>query len=135
VGAGRFITMLCLTIDPRSGEIQCACAGHPPPLLVTPDGKVMPIAVSGLALGVESGQAYDTTTVQLEPDTAAVLFTDGLVEARRAGELYGEQRLDRALSRHAELEASELARALVEDCHAFAGELRDDLAVVVLRRA
>jgi serine phosphatase RsbU (regulator of sigma subunit) len=134
VGVGRFITMLCLTIDPRSGEIQCACAGHPPPLLVSPDAKVMPIAVSGLALGVESGQDYDTTTLQLEPGTAAVLFTDGLLEARRSGELYGEKRLGRALTRHAGLAASELARTLVEDCHAFAGELRDDLAVVVLRR-
>ena len=134
VGAGRFVTMLCLTIDPRSGELACASAGHPPPRLVTPDGVPEQVSVSGLALGVESGQSYETTRLQLEPGTAAVLFTDGLFEARRDGELYGEHRLDRALARHAGLAAPELARALVEDCHAFAAELQDDLAVVVLKR-
>ena len=134
VGVGRFVTMLCLTIDPRSGELSVACAGHPPPRIVSPRGAVEEIAVSGLALGVESGQTYETTTLEIEPDCAAVLYTDGLLEARRGGELYGEQRLDRALARHAGLAASELARALAEDCHSFAGELRDDLAVVVLKR-
>jgi len=134
VGAARFVTMLCLTIDPRSGELACASAGHPPPRLVTPNGVIEQVSVSGLALGVESGQSYETTRLRLEPGTAAVLYTDGLLEARRDGELYGEQRLDRALARHAGLAASELARALVEDCHAFAAELHDDLAVVVLKR-
>jgi phosphoserine phosphatase RsbU/P len=134
VGAGRFITMLCLTIDPKTGEIECACAGHPPPRLLSQDGTVAQAVVSGLALGVESGQVYEPANLRLEPGSAAVLYTDGLLEARRSGELYGERRLDRALVRHAGLAASELARTLVEDCHAFAGELRDDLAVVVLRR-
>ena len=134
VGAGRFITMLYLTIDPTTGEIECACAGHPPPRLVAPDGTVAQAVVSGLALGVESAQTYAPALLRLEPGSAAVLYTDGLLEARRAGELYGDRRLDRALTRHAGLGASELARTLVEDCHAFAGELRDDLAVVVLRR-
>ncbi len=134
VVAGRFVTMLCLTIDPQSGELACASAGHPPPRLVTPDGASEQVSVSGLALGVESGQSYETTRLRLEPGTAAVLYTDGLLEARRDGELYGDQRLDRALARHAGLAAPELARALVEDCHAFAAELHDDLAVVVLKR-
>jgi serine phosphatase RsbU (regulator of sigma subunit) len=134
LGAGRFITMLYLTIDPSTGEIECACAGHPPPRLVSPNGTVAQAVVSGLALGVESGQTYEPAVLKLEPGSAAVLYTDGLLEARRAGELYGERRLDRALTRHAGLAASELARTLAEDCHAFAGELRDDLAVVVLRR-
>jgi serine phosphatase RsbU (regulator of sigma subunit) len=134
LGFGRFITMLYLTIDPGTGEIECACAGHPPPRLVSPDGTVAQAVVSGLALGVESAQTYAPALLRLEPGSAAVLYTDGLLEARRAGELYGERRLDRALMRHAGLGASELARTLVEDCHAFAGELRDDLAVVVLRR-
>ena len=134
VGFGRFITMLYLTIDPGTGEVECASAGHPPPRLVSPDGTVAQAVVSGLALGVESAQTYAPALLRLEPGSAAVLYTDGLLEARRAGELYGDRRLDRALTRHAGLAASELARTLVEDCHAFAGELRDDLAVVVLRR-
>src|SRR5437763_1703640 len=81
VGAGRFVTMLCLTIDPRSGELACASAGHPPPRLLTAGRGPEQVSVSGLALGVESGQRYETTRLRLDPGTAAVLFTDGLLEA------------------------------------------------------
>ena len=58
----------------------------------------------------------------VEPGDAVVLYTDGLPEARRDGELYGERRLDTALAANASLGAQELADALVEDCRAFAGE-------------
>ncbi|HSD81241.1 MAG TPA: PP2C family protein-serine/threonine phosphatase, partial [Solirubrobacteraceae bacterium] len=92
-------------------------------------------AVRGLALGIAEQQDYAAETVRLEPGDAAVLFTDGLLEARREGELYGEERLDAALAENAPLPAQELAEALVEDCRAFAGELADDCAVVVVKRA
>ena len=125
--------MLYLTIDPSTGEIECAWAAHPP-RLVAPGRNRCAGRRLRARLGVESAQTYAPALLRLEPGSAAVLYTDGLLEARRAGELYGDRRLDRALMRHAGLAASELARTLVEDCHAFAGELRDDLAVVVLRR-
>ncbi|MGB2875156.1 MAG: SpoIIE family protein phosphatase [Gaiellaceae bacterium] len=134
IGAGKFITLLYLTADPRSGELACASAGHPPPRVFGAGEAPEPLAVTGLALGVEPSQSYETARVRLEPGAGVVLYTDGLLEARREGELYGEERLDAALTRHAELSAQELAQALVDDCRAFAGELGDDLAVVVLKR-
>src|SRR3954462_4023378 len=51
----KFITMLYLTVDARRGEVACACAGHPPPRVVDPDGRVRELAVGGLALGIEGG--------------------------------------------------------------------------------
>jgi phosphoserine phosphatase RsbU/P len=63
-----------------------------------------------------------------------VLYTDGLLEARRDGELYGEQRLDAALAANGQLPAQELADTLLADCRAFGGELGDDCAIVVLKR-
>jgi serine phosphatase RsbU (regulator of sigma subunit) len=134
IGATKFITLLYLTVDPRSGELACACAGHPSPRVVGPGAPPAPVPVTGLALGIESDQSYESVRVRLEPGASAVLYTDGLLEARREGELFGQDRLDAALVAHAELPAEELARALVEDCHAFAGELGDDLAVVVIKR-
>jgi sigma-B regulation protein RsbU (phosphoserine phosphatase) len=134
IAEGKFITMLYLTVDGRSGELTCASAGHPPPRLVR-GSEVVPLDVRGLALGIAPGQEYEAERVQLEPGDAAVLFTDGLIEARRDGELYGEERLDAALAANAALPAAELAQALVEDCRAYGGELADDCAVVVVRRA
>jgi len=134
IGAGKFITLLYLTVDPETGELACASAGHPPPRLLEPGKAPEPVQVAGLALGIEGGQSYETARLRLEPGAIAVLYTDGLPEARREGELYGENRLNAALLAHAELPAQELAEALVEDCRSFAGELGDDLAVVVLKR-
>ena len=134
IGEGKFITMLYLTADGRAGELACSSAGHPPPRVVR-GREVAPLGVHGLALGIAAGQAYGAEHVQLDPGDAAVLFTDGLLEARRDGELYGEERLDAALAANAALPAEELAQALVEDCRGFAGELADDCAVVVVKRA
>ena len=133
IGDGKFITMLYVTADGRAGEVACASAGHPSPRIVRA-GAVEPLSLRGLALGIAGSQAYEAEHVTLEPGDAAVLFTDGLLEARREGELYGEERLDASLGRHASLPAEELAVALVDDCRAFGGELADDCAVVVLKR-
>jgi sigma-B regulation protein RsbU (phosphoserine phosphatase) len=133
IGDGKFITMLYVTADGREGELACASAGHPPPRVVR-GSVVEPLEVRGLALGIAGGQAYEVERVTLEPGDAAVLFTDGLLEARRDGELYGEDRLDASLARHASLSAEELALAVVEDCRAFGGDLADDCAVVILKR-
>jgi serine phosphatase RsbU (regulator of sigma subunit) len=133
IGDGKFITMLYVTADGGAGEVACASAGHPSPRIVRA-GAVEPLGLHGLALGIEGGQAYEAQRVTLAPGDAAVLFTDGLLEARREGELYGEERLDASLAKHASLPAEELAVALVEDCRAFGGELADDCAVVVLKR-
>jgi serine phosphatase RsbU (regulator of sigma subunit) len=132
---GKFITMLYLTVDGQRGELVCASAGHPPPRIVRPGGSPEALGVRGLALGIAEGQTYPAEHLRLEPGDAVVLYTDGLPEARRDGELYGERRLDTALAANASLGAQELADALVEDCRAFAGELGDDCAVVVVKRA
>jgi sigma-B regulation protein RsbU (phosphoserine phosphatase) len=133
IGEGKFITMLYVTVDGRDGELDCGSAGHPPPRIVR-GGKVVPLGVRGLALGIVPGQAYEAERIQLAPGDTAVLFTDGLIEGRRDGELYGEERVDASLAAHAGLPAKQLAEALVEDCRTFAGELADDCAVVVVRR-
>jgi serine phosphatase RsbU (regulator of sigma subunit) len=64
-----------------------------------------------------------------------VLYTDGVLEARRNGVLYGVERLDALLAARASLPPEELAHVVLDDCRAFAeGELSDDCAVVVVRR-
>ena len=135
VEEGKFVTMLYLTLDPRTGEMACAGAGHPEPRIVRPDGTVVELAARGLALGIAPDQVYVEARTVLEPGAAVVLFTDGVVESRAGGELYGQVRLDRLLSERRDLPAEELARAVVEDSRAFAGGLlADDSAVVVVKR-
>jgi serine phosphatase RsbU (regulator of sigma subunit) len=133
---GKFITMLYVVVDPASGEVACASAGHPALRVVTPGGRVIQLQAAGLALGIESGQEYPAERVRLQPGSSVVLFTDGVIEARRDGELYGEERLDRLLATRSYLGAQRLAEAILADCRSFGGgDLADDCAVVTLKLA
>ncbi len=135
IAPGKFITMVYLVIDPAGGEVAGAGAGHPPPRIVAPGGAVRSLEVHGLVLGIEPGQRYEELREPLEPGATVVLYTDGVIEARREGELYGVERLDALLAEQHRLPAPELAQAVLEDCRSYAGgELADDCAVVVVRR-
>jgi serine phosphatase RsbU (regulator of sigma subunit) len=135
IAPAKFITMVYLVADPERNEIACAGAGHPPPRVVEPDGTVDGLEISGLALGIEAGQRYEEVRRALAPGAAVVLYTDGVIEARRGAALFGLERLDELLVRKRALPAEELAQAVLAECRAFAGgELRDDCAVVVIRR-
>jgi serine phosphatase RsbU (regulator of sigma subunit) len=134
IGGGKFITMLYTLVDPATRTVACASAGHPAAKIVRPDGSVVPLAGRGLALGIEPDQSYEAERAQLEPGSTIVLYTDGVVEARRDGKLYGEERLDKVLAKGAALGAQELAESIVADCRSFAGgELGDDCALLCLR--
>jgi serine phosphatase RsbU (regulator of sigma subunit) len=72
---------------------------------------------------------------QLVEGALLVLYTDGVVEARNDGDLYGTERLDALLSEQRDLPPEELALRVAEDAKRWSGgELTDDLAVVVIRR-
>jgi serine phosphatase RsbU (regulator of sigma subunit) len=136
IATGKFITMVEVVIDPVRGEVACACGGHPPPRLVLPDGTVQAIDAVGLALGIDAPQVYEPVTVEFPPGALVALYTDGVVEARRDGELYGVARFDELLSANRHLPPKQLALAALESCRSWTeGELADDFAVVVIKRA
>ena len=135
IAPGKFITMAYLAVDPAKGEVACASAGHPPPRLVLADGSVHGLDAGGLVLGIDAGQTYEEVRAEFPVGSTIVLYTDGVVESRRRGELYGTDRLDALLAAQRELAPRELAHAVTEDARQYSGgELSDDLAVVVIRR-
>jgi sigma-B regulation protein RsbU (phosphoserine phosphatase) len=135
IAPGKFITMVYVVIDPGSGDVAVAGAGHPAPRIVSADGTVAPLEAHGLVLGIEPGQHYEDVHARLERGDAVVLYTDGVLEARRDGVQFGPERLDAALAARVSLPPAALAQAVLDDCRAFAeGELADDCAVVVVRR-
>jgi serine phosphatase RsbU (regulator of sigma subunit) len=71
----------------------------------------------------------------LRPGDAVVLYTDGVIEARRGREQFGVERLDAVLARNRAAAAERAALTVLEECREWAGgELADDCAVVVLKR-
>jgi serine phosphatase RsbU (regulator of sigma subunit) len=135
IGPGKFISMSYVVVDGASGRVASASAGHPAPRIVLPDGTARPLEAHGLVLGIDGGQEYGESHAELPRSASLVLYTDGVIEARRNGELYGDDRLDTLLAERHGLPARALAAAVAEDAREFAGgDLSDDLAVVVIRR-
>ncbi|HJQ75129.1 MAG TPA: SpoIIE family protein phosphatase, partial [Gaiellaceae bacterium] len=135
IGAGKFISMTYVVVDGVTGTVIGASAGHPSPRIVLPDGSTRALQAHGLVLGIDGGQEYSQSTEELPPGASLILYTDGVIEARRNGELYGDDRLDALLAERHDLPARALAAAVAEDAREFAGgDLSDDLAVVVIRR-
>jgi serine phosphatase RsbU (regulator of sigma subunit) len=135
IAGGKFISMSYVVVDGVAGTVAAASAGHPPPRVLLADGTVARLAAHGLVLGIEAGQEYSEVRAELPRGAALVLYTDGVIEARRDGELYGDERLDALLTARHDVPARALAAAVAEDAREFAGgDLSDDVAVVAIRR-
>ena len=79
---GRFVTAAAAILDSTSGELEVACAGHPPPIIVRADGAVEVPAIRGLPLGVTEGVHYEKYVTNLEAKASALFVTDGITETQ-----------------------------------------------------
>ena len=127
-------TAAVMRLDPRTGVVRFARAGHPYPLVVGTDGSVRTVdAASGPMLGALSGAVYTTTEVVLEPGETVVLHTDGLVERRGESPAASTARLVGALSEGAGRDVEELADLVLDRC-LLPGFRRDDACLLLVRR-
>jgi len=124
-------TCLCGILDPASGLLRFANAGHPPPLVRRTDGTVERVT-EGLShpLGVTMAHRHTEAEVQLELGEALLLYTDGLVERR--GEVI-DVGIDRLADRLAVgfTSAEEACERIVEE---LAQNLADDAALLAVTR-
>ena len=132
----RHCTLVYALVRPSEAglEVTLSLAGHHPPLVTRSTGQVEPVGELGTALGLlDTADLYDARVV-LGAGESVCLFTDGLVEARRGTELFGEDRVTDILRRLQGQPLQRLADELVEAPRDFHGpRLADDLAVLLLR--
>ena len=127
----QFVSALLLRFDPRTLRGRLASGGHPPAIRLSAGG-VVPLEARGPLLGTFDDR-FAAVDLSLDPGDALVLYTDGITEARRAGELFGERRLQEVLGGLYGQEATAIAEAVREAALEFAGVLRDDFEILVLR--
>ena len=109
----------------------CA-AGHPLPVLVPADGEARVVGEPGSLLGVMPVIDLPTTAVELAPGDRLLLYTDGVTEARRGREEYGEQRLLARAAQAAPGTASLVEAVLDDVLHFQHGIPRDDIALLAV---
>jgi sigma-B regulation protein RsbU (phosphoserine phosphatase) len=134
-GSERFCTVALLRLRRRDGTwtVSIGSGGHPAALLLRPGEPPRLVGSAGSLLGVLEDVSLTDVDVSLEPQDAIVLYTDGVPEARRDREFYGEERLiDVAQANQGR--AAGLTEALLADVLAFQdGLARDDIAIVAVR--
>ena len=130
LGPAAMTTLAYLVLDPAEETLELVLAGHPPPLLIGPDGRPHYLPLQGaMALGVAQTSAYGSKSFAFPAGATVVLYTDGLVERRGAS-------IDAGLDRLRELGAAcadpeRICADVVDDL--VADGPADDVAVIAAR--
>ena len=129
-----FTSLLFALFYPETGTLSYCSAGHPNLLVGRARGVGLLGGANHTPLGVFADWSCASESVTLEPGDTLLFYTDGLTEARRRGELFGEDRLLAAFKAKLGLPLEELPQALLDEALAFTGgKLQDDVAILAVR--
>jgi serine phosphatase RsbU (regulator of sigma subunit) len=130
-----FVTCFYAILDPESGTLRYANAGHDLPYLRRVGGDAEELRARGMPLGLIPSMNYEQKEIVLEDGEAALFYSDGLVEAHDPkGEMFGFPRLRALVAEHGEEQA--LGDFLMEELYTFVGEgweQEDDITLLTLR--
>jgi serine phosphatase RsbU (regulator of sigma subunit)/anti-sigma regulatory factor (Ser/Thr protein kinase) len=131
-----FVTCLCAVLDPKTGRMVYANAGHNPSQQRTANG-VVELRARGMPLGLMPDMRYEEKETTLAQGDTILMYSDGLVEAHNdQREMYGMKRLQSLIQEHPGGEA--LIASLRDSLFSFTGatwEQEDDVTLVVIQRA
>jgi serine phosphatase RsbU (regulator of sigma subunit) len=132
-----FVTCFYAILDPKSGSLSYANAGHDLPYLRRRGGDCEELRATGMPLGLMPGMSYEQKETILDAGEAALFYSDGLVEAHDPkGEMLGFPKLRALVAEHGE--KGSLADLLLEELYSFVGEgweQEDDITLLTLRRS
>lgn len=124
-------TLVIGRYDPTTGNVRLAGAGHPPALIVN-DGEPRELAAPGIPIGWPGAGSHEIVEANLAPHDTLVLYTDGLIEARK-DIVQGLEELTEAVRATAHYPAKPMARVLID--RQLAGAMRhDDSVALIVRR-
>jgi serine phosphatase RsbU (regulator of sigma subunit) len=136
-----FVTCLLVVLDPETGHVRYANAGHNPPYLCNAQGA-QELRATGIPLGLFPDLEYEEKEIYLQSGNSLLMYSDGLVEAHDPQRvMFGFPRLHQLLASLPEpprLDSQELLLFLMEKLTAFTGpgwDQEDDITMVAIRRS
>lgn len=133
----RYATLFLAMLDPESGVLTYANAGHPAALLLREAGHCEPLPITGVPIGIFRETSYQAGRTIIHPGETLVIFTDGLIEARNENdEEFGVNRLDSICSAFRDESVTDLFHSIDEAWQAFANDTvsQDDRTLLLLKR-
>jgi serine phosphatase RsbU (regulator of sigma subunit)/predicted ester cyclase len=132
-----FVTCFYAILEPKSGRLLYANAGHDLPYLRRRGSECEELRARGMPLGLMPGMSYEQKEIVLDAGETALFYSDGLVEAHDPkGEMFGFPRLQELIAEHGE--EGRLEGFLLEELYSFVGEgweQEDDITFLTLRRS
>jgi serine phosphatase RsbU (regulator of sigma subunit) len=130
----EFISICVVVFDTEVGTVRYASAGHPAAFLWH-GGDVRSLTATGPLISLRDDAEYGSREIPLETGDLALLYTDGLAEARTGDNLFGEERIANLLRREFGSPPDVLCKMLMESAEEFASDaLSDDTAILAVRR-
>lgn len=125
------VTMVYGWLHPESGDINIVNAGHSPCFIQRGD-LCIDIPPTGPVLGLAESR-YGERRMHLDVGDVVFTCSDGITEARRGKEIFGEERVKDVVAANRTLRAEELIDAVINAAEEFSGGPSDDMSVVVIR--
>jgi serine phosphatase RsbU (regulator of sigma subunit)/putative methionine-R-sulfoxide reductase with GAF domain len=135
--ASLFVTMILGIVDTTTGRMVYGQGGHNPPILVPAQGKPTYEPAGGMPLGVFEDAKFGERELQLKPGETLLVYTDGVTEAmNEAKDLFGEDRLEKAVTGVASLSSEKIAERVIEQVEGFVleAERSDDITLLAIQR-
>jgi serine phosphatase RsbU (regulator of sigma subunit) len=134
-----FVTCFYAILEPKSGSLNYANAGHDLPYLWHGGGEAEELRARGMPLGLMPGMSYEEKEITLQRGESVLFYSDGLVEAHDPkGEMFGFPRLRALVAEHGAEEERSLGDLLMKELYSFVGEgweQEDDITLLTLRRS
>jgi serine phosphatase RsbU (regulator of sigma subunit)/predicted ester cyclase len=132
-----FVTCFYAILDPNSGHLSYANAGHNLPCCWHEDAA-SDLVARGMPLGLMPGMSYEENETVLVPGEGVLFYTDGLTEAHNPqGEMFGTPRL-RSLLSERPTSGTDICATLMEELESFTGEgweQEDDITLLTFQRS
>jgi serine phosphatase RsbU (regulator of sigma subunit) len=135
--SGLFVTAFYGVLDPQTGILTYANAGHNPPYLLRQEGDTQPLTRTGTPLGIFEEASWEQNQVRVMPGDSLVIYTDGVIDSQNGSEkLLGAIGLLDSLEKHRNKPAKATRDGILDDVHAFVGDAPqfDDITLLVLTR-
>jgi sigma-B regulation protein RsbU (phosphoserine phosphatase) len=132
----KYATFCLGLYDEATSTLRYSNAGHLPPILVR-GGEASRLEVNGTVVGAFPFARYEESRIVMQPGDLLVWFTDGVSEPENEyGEMFGEERLVKLLTRNAHRADSEIIEAVISAVEEWtgSGELQDDLTLMLARK-
>ena len=131
-----FVTAMAVLMDLPTGRISYANAAHPPAAVYRfASGAVEFFRFGQAPFGILETQQFENHECVLDPGDRMVLYTDGVSEARRGGDMFGSEGIETVLKEYGERSAQEIIDALLSSARDWAqGHFTDDIAIIVVER-